>query len=291
LQRFVYIATSKITACTSATGTASAKSAEAAATAVISSAATTAAAAEQVSEQEEDEAGVSRSDEKDKDEDDGAAADDDLPEAELDGLILLLTVVLMDAGEGDSGVGGDDLGYLADTEGDGGVVVALLGGWHHGAADVADFGVVEDAFEAVTYLDAASSGIHDENHEYAAVGPFGSNLPLVFKGGGELFYGLVAVEGFDGDDGDLGVGLTIDLSAEVFDALPGGGGENACEVVDVSGWGWEITDPFRVKNAGRSEKYEDQGQRLQDAFHRSSFYASTALRVCTQILVGQFPAR
>ena len=121
--------------------------------------------------------------------------------------------------ERDAGVGGDDLGDLLDAEGDGGVVVTLLGVRRHGAADVADLGVVEDAFEAVADLDAASPGGHDEQHQDAAV-VLVADLPLLFKGGGELLDGLVGIDGLDGDDGDLGVGLAIDLGAEPLQTRP-----------------------------------------------------------------------
>ena len=50
--------------------------------------------------------------------------------------------------------------------------------------------------------------------------------------------------------GDLGVCLTVDLEAEIFDALPDGGGQDACEVTDVSGWSRERADPF-----GRQKAY------------------------------------
>ena len=62
--------------------------------------------------------------------------------------------------------------------------------------------------------------------------PFGAYLPLVLEGGGELLDGHVIVDGIDGDDGDLGVCLAIDLKAEVFDALPDGGGKDTCKVID-----------------------------------------------------------
>ena len=184
------------------------------------------------------------------------------------GLLLAVVLVLGGVwGEGNAGVGGDDFGDLPDAEGDGGVVVALLGVGDHGAEDVAGAGVVEDAFEAVTYLDAASARIHDEEHEDAAIGSLGANLPFVFKRGGELFDGLVAVEGLDGDEGDLGVGLAIDLGAEGFNALLCGGGQDACEVADVTGWSREGAHRLRVEQGGRCEEQNDNGQPTREVLH------------------------
>ncbi len=148
-----------------------------------------------------------------------------LAEGEVNGLVGLLAVVVVllgGHGERDASVGGDDLGELLDAEGDGGVVVTLLGKRRHGAADVADLGVVEDAFEAVTDLDAAPPGGHDEKHQDAAI-VLVADLPLLFELGGELLDGLVGIDGLDGDDGDLGVGLAVHEGAEPLQTCLGVG--------------------------------------------------------------------
>src|SRR5277367_6768763 len=114
----------------------------------------------------------------------------------------MILVDRLGLGEGDAGIGSDDPGDLADAYGNGGVVVVLAEGRHHGTADVAHFGVVEDAFQTVAHLDAVLAGGYGDDQEDAAICALGAYLPLVFEGCGELVDGLVVVEGLDGDDGD-----------------------------------------------------------------------------------------
>ena len=114
-------------------------------------------------------------------------------------------------------------------------VVTLPCGGSHRASDITHLGVVQDTFETVADLDAAPSRGHDQQHQDAAV-VLVANLPLLFERGGELLDGLIAVDGFDGDDGNLGVGLPVHLGAELLQAGLGSGREDAGKVVDVTGW-------------------------------------------------------
>ena len=170
------------------------------------------------------------------------------------------------------GIGGDDVGDLPNAEGDGVIVVVLLGVRLHGAADVADLGVVEDAFEAVADLDAAVARRHDEDHEDATVCALGADLPLLFELGGELFDGLVVIKGLNGDDGDLGVGLAVNGGAEIFNLLADGGGECAGEVVDVAGGRGEAGDGLSREretahgDVEKSDEREPAGERLYHGF-------------------------
>jgi len=181
-----------------------------------------------------------------------------LQQTEVNG--LLLPAVLMDGlrlSEGDAGVGRDDVCDLAHAEGNRRVVVALLGRRYHGAAYVAHLGVVEDALEAVADLNAASPRSHDEEHQDATVGPLGAYLPLLLEGGGELFDGLVAVKGFDGDNSDLGVGLPVDLGAEALHALPGLGREDVGKVIDVARRRWKRGHRLRREKGSRGKKQKN----------------------------------
>lgn len=163
----------------------------------------------------------------------------------MDRLVLSLTMVLMAwRGERDASIVGDDLGNQSDAQGDGCVVVTLRGRGDHCTADVPYLGVVQDAFEAVANLDAAFARRHDEDHQDASIGSFRTYLPLVLEGGGELFDRHVVVDGFDGNDGYLGVSLAVDLDADVFDVLLDGGGKDACKIIDEAGRRRECADLF-----------------------------------------------
>lgn len=130
---FFYIFASKVTAGSSASGTASAKSSEAAAaTAVVSTAiaSTASTASHQAAQNEEDEPSVAGLDQEDEHQQNDSAADEKLAEGDVNGLVGLLAMVVVllgGHGERDASVGGDDLGELLDAQGDGGVVVTLLG--------------------------------------------------------------------------------------------------------------------------------------------------------------------
>lgn len=69
-------------------------------------------------------------------------------------------------GERDGGVGGYDAGDFGAERGD------------HVAADVADLGVVEDTFKAVTDLDPAFAVVDGEEHQDTAVGLLLADLPF-----------------------------------------------------------------------------------------------------------------
>jgi hypothetical protein len=257
---------SKIAAGSAASGASAAEASEtSSATAIVaitaSASVSSSASAHDVCKEEEDQADVAGLDEEEEYKEDSRAAEHELGEADVDRLLLDLTMVLMGGqSEGNAGVSGDDLSDLADAQRNGCVIVTLGGRRHHGAADVAYLGVVQDALEAVAYLDAASAGLHDEDHQDAAIGSLGAYLPFVLKGRGELFDGNVVVDGFDGDDGDLGVCLAIDLTAEVFDALLDRGRKDACKVIDEAGGSRKRADLFGRQKADRPEQQNNDGK-------------------------------
>src|SRR5215468_8658994 len=154
--------------------------------------------------------------------------------------------------KGDSCILGDDGGNLANAEGNRGVVIALAGGWDHGASYIANLGIIEDALEPVAHLDAASPGCHDQNHQHAAI-VLVTDTPLIFKFGCELFDRLVVVERFDGNDCDLRVGLTVDLSTKRFEILLGRWRKHTGEVVDVAGRRWQRFDRLAYKQGRRRQ--------------------------------------
>ena len=122
-----------------------------------------------------------------------------------DSLLWLLRLRVL---HGDAGVCGDDVSDLDYATGYCAVIIAGTQGWDHAAPDVANFGVGEDSLEAEADFNAAFAVLDGEDHDQAAVGAFFTDLPLLFEAIGPIVY-IVAVEGLDGDDFDLGVGLGV----------------------------------------------------------------------------------
>ena len=135
----------------------------------------------------------------------------------------------------DAGVSGDDAGDLLHAERDCRVVVTLAERRNHHAADIAHLGVVEDALEPVADFDSIFPRVHHDEHQDAAVSSLRAYLPLLFERCGKLVDRLVVVERFYCDYGDLGVCLTIDLRAEIFEVEFGGRRHDAGEVIDIAG--------------------------------------------------------
>ena len=253
--RLLPVATGAATA-----GAAAESAAEVSTTATTISAATAAksaasAAAHHAAEQEpEPAATTTAAAEHEQDEDD--EKDDAEPVGVvLPGLVVVDGSGLLGRGEGDVGVGGDDGGELLDAGLDGRAVLALLELGVHAAANVADLGVGEDALKAVANLDAVLVILNGEDHEDALVGGLGADLPSVFERGGKGIY-VLAVEGFDGDDFDGGVGARVDLPGETFDVFFGGRVDDVGEVADVAGGLGELVGRLcgRVGREGEEEK-------------------------------------
>ena len=106
-----------------------------------------------------------------------------------------------------------------------------------------------------------------EDHDDALVGGLGADLPVVFERGGEGV-DVLAVEGFDGDDFDGGVGAGVDLPGEVFDVFLGGGVDDVGEVADVAGGLGELVGRFRA--GGAEERAPQQRGAENDAFRSHS---------------------
>ena len=168
-------------------------------------------------------------------------ADEEEKEDEADdeagaGAGVVVALIIFDgggAGEGDAGVLGDDVGDAAGDEEESGVVIVLAEDGDGFAAEGADFAVGENAFEAVADLRpifVVVGGVEDED---AATDLFGADAPFCGEGVGVVEGGL-AVDGGDGDDGDLGFGFLIDLGAEGGEFGFGVGGEDVGEVADVA---------------------------------------------------------
>lgn len=175
--------------------------------------------------------------------------DDEEDDPDPVGAVMDLLVVvgwsirLLGWSKGDVGVGCDDVGNLLDTGLDAGAVLSLDEIIVHAAADVADFGVVEDALETIANLDTIFVILDGEDHEDALVGGLGADLPLVLEGGGEGV-DVLTVEGFDGDYFDGGVGLGVDLPGELLDVFFGSRVDDAGEIGNVAGGFGELVGRF-----------------------------------------------
>ena len=196
-------------------------------------------------------------------------------EADLDGGLLLAVILVDRLGQvqGDAGVGGDDLGDLLNAERDRGVVVVLTGRRNHGAADVADLGVVQDAFQAIANLDAIFPWGHENSRRTPRSVPLAPTFHLSSSAVANSSMDWSLSSGLDGDDGDLGVGLAIDLGAEVFQAGFCRGRQNAGEVADIAGGSRKGAYRFGRQNNRRCEDQEDNCQPARKVAHRWSFYA------------------
>ena len=213
------------------------------------------ASAHHVAEQEPEPATAAAAAEREQEE------DEEEDETEPVGVVARALVVvdglggLLGRGEGDVGVGCDDVGDLLDAGLDGGAVLALLEERIHAAADVAYLGVVEDALQAVTDFDAVFVILDGEDEDDAFVGGLGADLPVVVERGGPGV-DVLAVEGFYGDDFDGGVSFGVDLPGKVFDVFLGGGVYDAGEVRDVAGGLGELVGRLggHVGRKGEEEK-------------------------------------
>ena len=152
----------------------------------------------------------------------------------------------------DSFVLGDVIGELARSDFDAGAVVSLTKIGNHGASSVAGASVVDDGLEAVTDFGPIFAVVGRDEEEDAVV--------LVLLSDAERFENLVgelldrfAIEGIDGDDGELRPGFLLELEAERVDAGFGIEGDDAGKIGDVIG-GMDVLWVFGAGGSGEKEK-------------------------------------
>lgn len=257
-----------------ATPTEASKSAAIAVTAASATIAT-AATPHQISQEKEDQTDIAGFCEKKDDEENDRAANDNLEGRDLNRLRLgrhAVILVSRGSGQGDACILGDNICDLTDSDRNRGVVVVLACSRSHGTAYVTHLCVIEDAFEAVSHLDAPATRIHNEDHQDAAI-LFIPHLPFVFKVGRELLDALVVIEGLDGDHGNLRVGLMVNLCAQGLKILLYIGTKDSSEVVNVPGWCWKRVDRLGRGYGRCGNKYKDEAQPSPNDLHQRSFYA------------------
>ena len=145
--------------------------------------------------------------------------------------------------EGNASIGGNYSRELLYPKRNGGVVVIRFCIRLHGAADVAHLRVVENAFKAVANFNPAEAWIHHQEHEHTAVAALRAYLPLVLQLGCKLLNRLIAIDRFDGDNGNFRVRLASDGGTESFDLLPHRVREDTGKVVHI---------PLRRRQTGDS---------------------------------------
>ena len=108
---------------------------------------------------------------------------------------------------------------LLHADRDSRVVVILAERRNHHPSDIANLGVVENTLQPIANFNSVFPRVHHNEHQDAAIRSLRAHLPLLFKRDGEVVYGLVIIESFYRDDGDLRVSLAIDLSTEILEIV------------------------------------------------------------------------
>src|ERR1700758_3837705 len=173
------------------------------------------------------------------------------------------------------GIGCDDLSKLADGQGQSAIIIPGAEIWDHFAADIAYFGVVQDALKTITHIDAVLAVVDCEQHQCALVCALLADLPGVFKLI-RVVGGVVAVEVADGDDGNLGVGSgVVKLAADAVELGDGLRRKHMGEVADVVGGFGQVFDCFGPNERSAIHQEPSQKQLEGDPvgaaknFHRS----------------------
>src|ERR1700677_2452958 len=139
-------------------------------TTTAAAAPTAKATTNQVSEKKKDQPGISRFHQEEEDQQYGSAANKQHRQADLNGRLLPMVLVnRLDLGECNAGVGRDVLRDLPYTERDRRIVISLRGRRNHRAANSSDLRIIQNAFEPISHLDAATSRRHHQQHQNAAV--------------------------------------------------------------------------------------------------------------------------
>ena len=102
------------------------------------------------------------------------------------------------------------------------------------AAEPAHLTVGQDGFETVADLREVGVVLNGEEDQDATIFLLWTDAPVRGEVEGVLL-GRKVAERFHGDDGDLGLGLVVNLGAEGGELGLGAGAEDAGEVVDVAG--------------------------------------------------------
>jgi len=187
--------------------------------------------------------------------------------------------------ERDFGVGGDDLRHLAHGLSNGAVKIIGAQGRNHFAANVAHFSVGQDAFKAISNNDLALVVVNRQKKKQAAIRSLLANFHFGIEAGG-VIGGFVAIQGANGDDSDLGVGLgVVELGAERIEASDGLGREHVGVVADVIGGLGQVFNPLGPEGWGkRSEKSCQQQPKngemcAAEALHRFLLYVERGRKV------------
>jgi len=123
---------------------------------------------------------------------------------------------------------------------------------------VAGTGIIDDWFEAVTYLDAIFAFVRGEQQEHATIVIFAADAELFVKIDGILL-DTFAFERVDGDDGHLRGGLLLEFGAEIFEAKLRPGFDHAGKIGDIA----RRTNVFDFFCGGAAKKNERKKRKNQ----------------------------
>ena len=178
------------------------------------------------------------------------------------------------------GVRGDDLRNLADRQGHGAVIVAGAQVGDHGAADIAQFAVGQNAFQAVAHVDAALMVAYRQQDKHAFICALAADLPLVFKLIGVIGR-VIPIQRLHSHDCDLRFGLgVVKLAAHLVDLRNRLRREHVGNVAYIVRGGGQVCDPLGHQRGGetnredRQEQPENVRRCAAKAFHRSPLYAA-----------------
>ena len=132
-----------------------------------------------------------------------------------------------------SRIRGNDICNPAGDQLQGVVVISASHQRNRFALKTAHLAIGQNGFQPVTYFDAGSMIPYNVQDQNAAICRFAADAPFLEESNG-IALNVGAVEGIDGDQGDLSVSFFVDLPADVVYLRDGALVKNVCEIVDVT---------------------------------------------------------
>jgi hypothetical protein len=137
------------------------------------------------------------------------------------------------ARELDSRILGDDLGNAAGDQQQSLVVAIALHQREGLPLKTAYLSIRQNRFQPITDFNSRTvilDGVEDQNSPVCGLAADPPSLEEIDG----ISFDVGAIEGIDGDQGDLGVGVCVNLPADIVDLRSGGGIKNVREIVDVA---------------------------------------------------------
>jgi len=175
----------------------------------------------------------------------------DLPRDAMAGQPLGLALILIL--QRNVGIRGDHLRDPAERRADRTIEVVGAKIRNHLAADIAHFPVRQNAFQAVTHVDAPLAVVHRQQDQNSAIGALLAHVPFVFQAAG-VIRDIIAFQRMNGHNRHLGIGLrVVELAADAIQARNRFRREHVGKVADVIGRLGQVLDPFGGENRSESK--------------------------------------